>query len=154
MPGFASTLLIITVVLIAAVVVVVWLGLRLVGRAVTKGRSRALELRTHFLPPGPRRDAAALRQRLAGELRSTRQTLAAVPNARIFLADPSRLLAEAAEYAVALDHELAMIGRSPTAGNSRPRSRRSSRRCTPCSTRSIPRGTPCCAPRRRTGNAA
>jgi hypothetical protein len=108
-----SKFLIISVVVVVLFVVLAWLGLRLVRRAVAHGRRRALELRSNFLPPGPRRDAAALRQQLAAELRSTQRTLAAIPNGRIFQADPTRVLAEAAGYTAELDHELAMIETFP-----------------------------------------
>lgn len=113
MPGLTPALLISTIVVFAVGAALIWLALRLVRRAVAAGRSRALEVRSHLLPPGPRRDAAALRQQLAAELRSTRQILAAVPNGRIFQADPARVLAEAAGYAAELDHELAMIETFP-----------------------------------------
>lgn len=113
MPGFTSSLLIITAVVLAVGAALLWFGLRLVGRVVAQGRRRALEIRSNFLPPGPRRDAVVLRRQLAAELRSMRQTLASVPNGRIFQADPTRILAEAAEYAAALDQELAMIETFP-----------------------------------------
>jgi len=105
--------LIIIVVVLAICAVLAWLGLRFIRRAIAHGRRRALELRSNFLPPGPRRDAVALRQQLAAELRSTQRTLAAAPNGRIFQADPTRVLAEAAGYAADLDHELAMIETFP-----------------------------------------
>lgn len=108
-----SKFLIITLIVVAICVVLAWVGLRIVRRAVAHGRRRALELRSNFLPPGPRRDAAALRQQLAAELRSTQRTLAAIPNGRIFQADPTRVLAEAAGYTAELDHELAMIETFP-----------------------------------------
>lgn len=113
MPGFTASLLIITVAVIALVAICVWLAIRLVRRLVARGRRRVLELRPNLLPPGPRRDAATLRRQLAAELRSTEQTLAAVPNGRIFQADPVRVLAEAAGYAAELDHELATIETFP-----------------------------------------
>jgi hypothetical protein len=113
MPGFTASLLITTAVVFAVAATLVWLAFRLARRAVAHGRRRALELRSNFLPPGPRRDAAALRHQVAAELRSLRQTLTAQPNGRIFQADPMRVLAEAAEYAAALDHELAMIETFP-----------------------------------------
>jgi hypothetical protein len=113
MSGLSSALLIIGVSVVAAGAVLVWLGLRLVRRVVGRGRRRVLELRSHFLPPGPRRDAVVLRHQLTAELESTRQTLAAVPNGRIFQADPARVLAEAAGYAADLDHDLAMIESFP-----------------------------------------
>lgn len=112
MPDLTAALLIIALV-VAGVALLAWLAVRLVRRMLAHGRRRVLELRTNFLPPGPRRDAALLRQQLAAELRSTRQTLAAVPNGRIFQADPARVLAEAAGYAAELDHELAMIETFP-----------------------------------------
>lgn len=113
MSEFASALLTITAIVLVIGAVLGWLGFRLVRRAIGHGRRRALELRSNFLPPGPRRDAVALRHQLAAELSSTQRTLAAVPNARIFQADPARVLAEAAEYAADLDHELAMIETFP-----------------------------------------
>ncbi|MEP7021794.1 MAG: hypothetical protein ABI808_14205 [Pseudonocardiales bacterium] len=113
MPGVTAAVLISSIVVFAGGAVLIWLGLRLVRRVAAHGRRRALELRSHLLPPGPRRDAAALRQQLAAELRSTRQVLAAVPNGRIFQADPTRVLAEAAGHAADLDHDLAMIETFP-----------------------------------------
>jgi hypothetical protein len=106
-------LIISAVVVLICCAVLVWVGLRFIRRAVAHGRRRALELQSKFLPPGPRRDAVALRQQLAAELRSTQRTLAAAPNGRIFQADPTRVLAEAAVYAAELDHELAMIETFP-----------------------------------------
>jgi hypothetical protein len=116
MPGFTATLLIISVVVILAGATLIWLVLRLVRRAIAHGKRRALEFRSNLLPPGPRRDAAVLRQQLAAELRSTQQTLAGVPNGRIFQADAARVLAEAAGYAAQLDHELGMIETFPDRG--------------------------------------
>jgi hypothetical protein len=113
MSGLGSALLIITVIVVAVGAAFVWLTLRLARRAVAHGRRRALEVRSLFLPPGPRREAAALRQQLAAELRSTRHILTTAPNARIFQADPARVLAEAAGYVAELDHELAMIETFP-----------------------------------------
>ena len=101
--------------LIAGVVgvLLLWFGFRLARRAVTHGRRRAVEFRARFAPPGPRRDAAVLRQQLAAELRITRQMFAAAPNTRIFQADPVAVLAEATTFAQQLDHELALIESYP-----------------------------------------
>ena len=113
MPGVTKALLIITLVVVVVGVLLIWLGLRLLRRALAHGRRRATELRSRFLPPGPRRDAAALRQQLAAELRSTKQMLPAVPSGRIFQADAVAVLAEAAGIAAQLDSELAMIETFP-----------------------------------------
>jgi hypothetical protein len=112
MSGLTAALLIIGVVLVSGAVLG-WLGLRLVRRVIARGRRRVLQLRSQFLPPGPRREAAALRHQLAAELDSTRQLLATVPNSRIFQADPARVLAEAGGYVTELDRELALIETFP-----------------------------------------
>jgi hypothetical protein len=113
MTGFTQAVLI--TLLIAGCVggLLLWWGVRLVRRTVAHGRRRALELRPRFLPPGPRRDAAILRQQLATELRTTRQMFTAGPNSRIFRADPTAVLAEAAEFAAQLDDDLATIEAFP-----------------------------------------
>jgi hypothetical protein len=115
MSTLSAALLILSVVLVGGVALG-WLGLRLVHRVLARGRRRVLQLRSQFLPPGPRREAAALRHQLAAELDSTRQLLATAPNSRIFQADPARVLAEAGAYGIELDRELALIETFPDQG--------------------------------------
>jgi hypothetical protein len=113
MTAFTQAVLITFLVVVGMGGFLLWFGVRLARRTVARGRRRALELRSQFLPPGPRRDAAALRHQLAAELRTTRQTLAAAPDGRIFQADPTTVLAEAAELAAQLDEDLATIEAFP-----------------------------------------
>lgn len=114
MTGFIEAVLITLLVVAALGAVVVWFGLRLVRRTVAHGRRRVLEVRSRLLPPGPRRDAAALRHQLAAEVHAMRTTLAATPSdARMFRADPSSVLAEAARIAARLDADLATIETFP-----------------------------------------
>ncbi|HEV7205077.1 MAG TPA: hypothetical protein VGN18_10725 [Jatrophihabitans sp.] len=110
MTGFLEAVLIILLVVAALGAIVVWAGLRLVRRTVALGRRRALEFRARLLPPGPRRDAAALRHQLAAELHAMQQAIAAAPpGARMFRADPVAVLAEATRIATRLDADLATI---------------------------------------------
>ena len=74
-------------------------------------RWRLLELRSNFLPPGPRRNAARLRYRLGTELRATRDMLLHAPQGLVFRADATTLLGELAATATQLDAELAAIER-------------------------------------------
>lgn len=90
--------------------VLIWYGVR---RTAAYGRRRLAEFRPQLVPPGPRRDAAVLRQQLAAELRATRAMFAAAPSSRIFQADPAAVLAEAAGFAAQLDEELAIIEAFP-----------------------------------------
>ena len=113
MPALAEALLVTLLIAGAVGVVVLWFGARLVRRITTRGRARALELRPRFLPPGPRRDAAMLRHRLATELQTTARMFAAAPYNRIFQADPAAVLADAAELAAQLDDELAVVEAFP-----------------------------------------
>jgi hypothetical protein len=94
------------VLLVLAVLLVVFMtwGIRLIRRRVDPWRYR-------FLPPGPRRDAAALRARLDEELRATRDMLEAAPEGVIFRADAARVLSELVTTAAAIDQELAAIMR-------------------------------------------
>lgn len=103
----------------AGIVIVLFLvAAVLVGRAVSRasrriagGRWRLLELRSNFLPPGPRRNAVLLRRRLDVELRATRDMLQHAPQGLVFRADAVALLNELAGTARQLDAELAAIER-------------------------------------------
>jgi hypothetical protein len=92
-------------------VLVVRRALRTMGRRFGGWQWRLLELRTRFLPPGPRRDAARLRCRLNAELAATRDMLQAAPQGRIFRADAAAVLAELGSTAVEIDRELAAVER-------------------------------------------
>jgi hypothetical protein len=94
------------VVLVAGAVVA-----RRVGRRIGGWRARFLEVRSRFLPPGPRRDAARLRCRLHAELRATRDMLQTAPQGLIFRADAAALLSDLASTAATMDGELAAIER-------------------------------------------
>lgn len=72
---------------------------------------RAGEVRTRLLPPGPRREAALLRQRLHAELRATRDMLETAPDGLIFRADAAAVLHELVTVAVDIDRELRAVER-------------------------------------------
>ena len=86
-------------------------AIRGAGRRIAGWRLRYLDLRTRFLPPGPRREAGRLRYRLLAELRATREMLETAPRGVVFRADATALLQEVASTAAALDRELAAIQR-------------------------------------------
>lgn len=114
MTGFIEAVLITLLVVGGLGAVLVWFGLRLARRTVAHGRRRVLEFRSRLLPPGPRRDAAALRTQLAAELHALRQTIAPTPTgARMFRADPRAVLAEATRISARLDADLATIEAFP-----------------------------------------
>lgn len=87
-----------------------WAARRVRARLGT-WQARALALRGRTLPPGPRRDAAALRSRLAGELQATRDMLDSAPDGVVFRADAGAILYEIATTASDLDRELAAVER-------------------------------------------
>jgi hypothetical protein len=97
---------------------VVWRVGRRVKQLVAQTRRRVDELHTRFLPPGPRRETAVLRQRLAREVRSTRETLTQ-PGGRIFQADSATVLLEITSAATALDAALSRIERFPSPAQQR-----------------------------------
>ncbi len=101
---FLVTLFVVLVVL----AVVAALLLRRVVRGV---RHRVADLRPRLLPPGPRRDAAALRGTLQAEMQATRDMLASAPDGYVFRADATALLQELATNAATVDTELAAIER-------------------------------------------
>jgi hypothetical protein len=98
-------------VLLALLVVGGIVAVRRARRRIGRWRVRLLELRTRFLPPGPRRDAARLRFRLHAELRATGEMLEAAPQGVIFRADATAVLQELASTAAVMDGELAAIER-------------------------------------------
>ncbi len=89
-----------------------WRVARRVRRIAARCRRSAVGLQTRLLLPGPRRDAATLRRRLAEEVRSTRQTFAS-PDSRVFQADAASVLADIMTAAFALDAVLASIEQFP-----------------------------------------
>jgi hypothetical protein len=105
--------------LVAALVVAGAVVTYRVGRRIGGWRMRALEVRSRFLPPGPRRDAARLRCRLHAELRATRDMLAAAPQGLIFRADAAAVLKDLATTAAQMNTELAAIERFLDAGQQR-----------------------------------
>jgi hypothetical protein len=114
MTGFIEAVLITLLVVGGVGALVVWFGLRLLRRTVAHGRRRVLQVRSYVQPPGPRREAALLRQQLAAELHAMRQAVAASPTGgRMFRADPSAVLADAAQLAARLDRDLATIETFP-----------------------------------------
>jgi hypothetical protein len=86
---------------------------REVRRLIAGCRHQVGEIRIRLLGPGPRRDAAVLRQRLAAEVRSTGRVLATSPDCLIFQADPALVLADITTVAAALDEALASIQTFP-----------------------------------------
>jgi hypothetical protein len=86
-------------------------AIRNAGRRIGGWQLRYLDVRTRFLPPGPRRDADRLRYRLLAELRATREMLQTAPQGVVFRADATALLQELASTAAALDRELTAIQR-------------------------------------------
>lgn len=86
---------------------------RQVRRLIAGCRHQVAEIRIRLLAPGPRRDAAVLRQRLVDEVRSTSRVLAATPDCLIFQADPALVLADLTTVATALDEALASIQTFP-----------------------------------------
>jgi hypothetical protein len=90
-----------------------------IGRRIGGWRMRFREVRSRFLPPGPRRDAALLRCRMHAELRATRDMLAGAPQGLIFRADAAAVLKDLAVTAAQMDGELAAIERFLDAGQQR-----------------------------------
>jgi hypothetical protein len=110
------TVLAVLVVVGVLAAVVVRRIVRRYRRGVAHLRSRVLAGRRGLIPlipPGPRRDAAMLRRRLASELNSTGDVIKSGPDGLIFRADASDVLHEVTASASALDTELAVIERFP-----------------------------------------
>lgn len=99
------------VVLVVVVALLLRWALRRLSPHVVVARSRVLDVRTRFLPPGPRRDAALLRQRLNSEMRSTADMLERAPDGVVFRADARSLLQDLVTTAAEVDAELAAIER-------------------------------------------
>ena len=96
-------------VVLLVLVLVAWRIGRRVRRTADRVRRGAAAAHTRFLPPGPRREIALLRQRLADELESTRTMLAAAPEAKIFQADAATVLGSISAAAAELDANLVTI---------------------------------------------
>lgn len=109
----------VTVLVIAVAGFVAWRLMRRAGRRIGGWQTRWLELRSRFLPPGPRRDTARLRCRLHVEMRATRDMLAAAPQGLIFRADAAGVLQELGSTAADLDRELTAIERFVDAAQQR-----------------------------------
>jgi hypothetical protein len=93
----------------ALIALVVWRLARFGRQAAAAYRRHAVDLRCTFGRPGPSRDVLRLRQRLADEVRSTANMVAAAPDRRVFQADASTVLAEITAAARPLDAALADI---------------------------------------------
>lgn len=78
-------------------------------RHVTAAATRVGEVRGRLLPPGPRRDAAALRGTLDAEMRGTREMMRSAPQQLVFRADAATLMQELEEMAESLRRELAAV---------------------------------------------
>jgi signal transduction histidine kinase len=89
---------------------VAW-GVRRLRRLTGHLQRRVTDVRARFLPPGPRRDAAVLRQRLQAELHATRDALGAAPDGLVFRADAAAVAQELAAAAGELDRDLAAVER-------------------------------------------
>lgn len=111
----AVTVTVVVVSLVCVLAVAVALAARRVFRRVRRRIGelvgRTGEVRTRFLPPGPHREAALLRQRLDAELRATRDMLEAAPDGLIFRADAASLLHELVTVGVDIDRELRAVER-------------------------------------------
>lgn len=83
-------------------------GVRRMARSVGV-RRRLFLVRSHLLPPGPRRDTATLRARLDFELSATRSMLESAPQGLVFRADAAGILNELVTAATDIDRELGAI---------------------------------------------
>jgi hypothetical protein len=97
------------VVLVAIVGFTVWRFARGIRRTVRAWRQMYFDARVRWLPPGPQREAAMLRQRLRHELRGTTAMLTEAPDGLIFRADARAVLHELNEMTVAVDRDLRAI---------------------------------------------
>ena len=97
------------VLVVAGVVVAGYRIHRRVSRYVTRTRARVAAVQAKVQPPGPRRDAALLRQRLQVEMRATRELLANTPDGLIFRASATTVLQELATTAADVEAQLAAI---------------------------------------------
>jgi hypothetical protein len=86
-----------------------WLVVRRMRRTVQGWRERVLGTRVQWMPPGPRREVAMLRHRLAQELQYTEAMLSAAPDGVIFRADAGEVLRELVEMAASLGSDLRAI---------------------------------------------
>jgi len=82
---------------------------RRVQRQIVRTRARIAAVQAKVQPPGPRRDAALLRQRLQAELRSTREMLENTPDGLIFRASAATVLQQLSTESTAVDAQLAAI---------------------------------------------
>ncbi len=96
-------------VLIALAVLVAWRATRRLRRWVQACRHAYLVARLRWMSPGPRREAAILRQRLQAELTYTSAMLTAAPDGLVFRADAQHVLGELTEMALALDNDMRSI---------------------------------------------
>lgn len=82
-------------------------------RQIVQARGRIDEARARTLAPGPRRDAALLRQQLNAEVRAARQQLAAPDAGPVFQADARAVLAGIGTAAARLDEALRQVDTLP-----------------------------------------
>ena len=97
------------VVLVAIIGFAVWRFARRIRRTVRVWQQRYLDARVRWLPPGPQREAAILRQQLRYELKGTAAMLTEAPDGMIFRADARAVLQELTEMGVAVDGDLRAI---------------------------------------------
>lgn len=86
-----------------------WLALRRMRRAVRVWHERVLAFRVQWMGPGPRREVALLRHRLAQELQYTEAMLSIAPDGVIFRADAQSVLHELVEMGAGLESDLRAI---------------------------------------------
>ncbi len=106
-------------ILLALIGFAVWRVARHVHRAVLAWYDMYLDARVRWLPPGPRREAGTLRQRLRHELTCTTAMLNEAPEGMIFRADARAVLQEITEMATAVERDLRAIERFADAGQQR-----------------------------------
>jgi hypothetical protein len=86
-----------------------WLMFRRMRRTVRIWHERVLATRVQWMVPGPRREVAQLRHRLALEMQYTEAMLTTAPDGVIFRADAQDVLRELLEMATGLDTDLRAI---------------------------------------------
>jgi hypothetical protein len=106
-----AVLAIIAVIVFALGALSVWRVLRRVRRYARVSLARVASVRSQWLPPGPRRDAANLRRSLIYELDCTRGMLTAAPDGQVFRADAVTVLRDLTAAGAALERDLRNIER-------------------------------------------
>jgi hypothetical protein len=96
-------------VLFSLAALVGWLVFRRVRRGVRIWHERVLATRVQWMVPGPRRDVAMLRHRLAREMQYTEAMLTTAPDGVIFRADAREVLRDLLEMATGLESDLRAV---------------------------------------------